>query len=64
MKRIYRNDVSFETKQKQSVAHKNKKHSTATKQRISRSLQKYWASLPTKPSENNTSTTEKIYGKK
>lgn len=65
MKRIYRNDVSKVTKEKQSIAHRGKKHSTASKQRISQSLQKYWATLPVKPKNNNNiSTTEKIYGKK
>ena len=64
MKRIYRNDVSFETKQKQSLAHKNKKHSQETKNKISQSLEQYWANLPSKPVENNNiSKTEQIYGK-
>ena len=63
-KRLYRNDVSFETKEKQRVAHQNKKHSIETKNKISQSLQKYWAGLPTKPTNNNTTTTEKIYGEK
>lgn len=65
MKRIYRNDVSEETREKQSVAHSGKKHSNATKQKISQSMVKYWATLPVKPENNNNiSTTEKIYGKK
>ena len=65
MKRIYRNDVSNSTREKQSVAHKGKTHSNETKQRISRAMCNYWAKLPTKPTTNNTtSTTEKIYGKK
>ena len=63
-KRIYRNDVPLETREKQSLAHQNKKHSMETKNKISQSLQKYWAGLPTKPTNNNTTTTEKIYGKK
>lgn len=62
-KRLFRNDVSFETKQKQSLAHKNKKHSNTTREKISQSLQKYWASLPAKPTNNNISKTEQIYGK-
>lgn len=60
MKRIYRNDTSPITKEKQSIAHKGKKHSIETKQRISQSLQKYWAELPAKPSNNTTNTTKKI----
>ena len=65
-KRLYRNEVSNETKEKQRVAHQNKKHSIETKNKISQSLQKYWAGLPTKPSTNNNNqtTTEKIYGEK
>lgn len=63
MKRMYRNDVSDETKQKQSMAHKGKRHSETSKQKISQSLTKYWATLGLKPT-NNTSTTEQIYGKK
>lgn len=66
MKRIYRNDVSNITKEKQSIAHKGKSHSNETKQRISKAMQNYWAKLPTKPTTNNnsTSSTEQIYGKK
>lgn len=64
MKRMYRNDVSDETKQKQSIAHKGKRHSESSKQKISQSLTKYWATLGLKPTNNNTSTTEQIYGKK
>ena len=64
MKRIYRNDISPITREKQSVAHSGKKHSNATKQKISQSMVKYWSKLPSKPIDNNTSTSEKIYGKK
>ena len=63
-KRIYRNDVSLETREKQSLAHQGRKHSVESRNKISQSLQKYWAGLPTKPTNNNTTTTEKIYGKK
>lgn len=63
MKRNYRNDVSDETRQKQSVAHIGKKLSQETKNKISQQMQKYWATLPSKPN-NNTSTIEQIYGKK
>lgn len=65
MKRIYRNDVSQVTKEKQSIAHKGKKHSNQTKKLISQKLIAYWAKLGVKPENNNNlSTTEKIYGKK
>lgn len=64
MKRMYRNDVSDETKQKQSMSHKGKRHSESSKQKISQSLTQYWATLGPKPTNNNTSTTEQIYGKK
>lgn len=65
MKRIYRNDVSNMTKEKQSVAHRGKNHTNETKQKISKAMQDYWAKLPTKPINNNnsTSTIGKIYGR-
>ena len=66
MKRIYRNDTSPLTREKQSISHKGKKHSTETKRLISQKLQKYWSSLPSKPTTNNNtpSTIELTYGKK
>lgn len=54
MIRMYRNDVSDETKQKQSLAHQGRKQSEATKQKISQSLSKYWAGLPFKPNDNDS----------
>lgn len=45
-KRLYRNDVSAETREKQSIAHQGRKHSNGTKQRISKSMCDYWAKLP------------------
>lgn len=65
-KRLYRNDVSAETREKQSISHKGKKHSTETKRLISQKLQKYWSSLPSKPTTNNNtaSAIELTYGKK
>lgn len=60
-KRIYRNDVSPETREKQSIAHQGKKLSNDTKQKISKSMTDYWAKLPYKPI-NNTSTTNPFYG--
>lgn len=64
-KRIFRNDVSFETREKQSIAHKGRKHSPETRNKISKSLENYWSKLPSKPTttNNNKSTTEMIYGK-
>lgn len=64
-KRLYRNDVSDITREKQSLAHQGRKHSIESRNKISQSLQKYWAGLGTKPTtnSNNTSTTEKVYGK-
>ena len=63
-KRLYRNDVSDITREKQSLAHQGRKHSIESRNKISQSLQKYWAGLPpTKPTNNNTTTTERVYGK-
>lgn len=64
-KRLYRNDVSDITKEKQSVAHRGRKHTNETKNKISKSLQDYWQKLPVKPTtNNNTSTIDRVYGKK
>lgn len=63
-KRIYRNDVSQLTRERQSIAHQGRKHSNDTKQKISKAMCDYWASLPMKPiNNNNTSTTDTNYGK-
>ena len=63
-KRIYRNDVSQQTREKQSLAHQGRKHSNDTKQKISKAMCDYWASLPMKPiNHNNTSATDTNYGK-
>ena len=40
-KRIYRNDVSDETRMKQSIAHKGRKHPNSVKQKISKALCHY-----------------------
>lgn len=65
-KRLYRNDVSAITREKQSIAHKGKTHSDETKRLISQQLQKYWNKLGYKPNSNNDNqtATEKVYGKK
>lgn len=62
-KRIYRNDVSDTTRQKQSLAHQGRKLSNDTKQKISKSMTDYWAKLPMKPTTDNNSSTTDIYGK-
>ena len=62
-KRLYRNDVSAETREKQSVAHQGRKLSNDTKQRISKAMCDYWAKLPAKPINNNETATIDIYGK-
>ena len=49
MKRIYRNDMSQSQKDKLSYINKGKKLSQSTKDKISKSLIKYWSRLPMKP---------------
>lgn len=54
-KRQYRNDMSDEQKQKISQKLKGRTLSNDTKAKISKSLEKYWASLPLKPITSTTS---------
>lgn len=54
-KRQYRNDMSDEQKQKISQKLTGRKLSSDTKRKISQSMEKYWASLPTKPITDNNS---------
>lgn len=54
MKRIYRNDMAQAQRQKISTAHKGKRLSPQTKNRIANSLRKYWATLPYKPTSGGT----------
>lgn len=49
MKRIYRNDMTQAQKDKIAAANIGKHLSQQTKDRISRSMQKYWQGLPYKP---------------
>lgn len=49
MHRIYRNDMTQAQKDKIAAANIGKHHSQQTKDRISRSMQQYWAGLPYKP---------------
>ena len=62
-KRLYRNDVSAETREKQSIAHQGRKHSNDTKQRISKSICDYCAKLSMKPINNNDASMTDTYGK-
>ena len=62
-KRIYRNDVSQQTREKQSVAHQGRRHSNDTKQKISKAMSNYWAKLPMKPINNNDTSMTDTYGK-
>ena len=52
MGRKYR-QMSDITKKKISQAHKNKKHSQATKDLISKSMKEYWKSVPDNPFSNH-----------
>jgi len=49
MHRIYRNDMQQSQKDKIAAANVGKRLSQQTKDRISRSMQKYWQKLPYKP---------------
>lgn len=59
-KRQYRNDMTPEQREKISQKLTGRKLSNDTKRKISQSLEKYWASLPTKPitSTGNTGTSQ------
>lgn len=49
MHRTYRNDMPQQQKDKIAAANKGRRHTQATKAKISRSMQKYWQRLPFKP---------------
>lgn len=49
MRRIYRNDMQQAQKDKIAAANVGKTLSQQTKDKISRSMQKYWQRLPYKP---------------
>ena len=57
-KRRYRNDMSDEQRQKISQKLKGRTLSNDTKRKISQSMEKYWASLPTKPITSTTNPYE------
>ena len=52
-KRIYRNDMAQDQKDKIAAANRGKHLTTATKAKISRAMAEYWASLPYKPDEED-----------
>ena len=54
MRRIYRNDMPQAQKDKIAAANVGKTLSQTTKDKISRSMQKYWARLPFKPVDDET----------
>lgn len=56
-KRQYRNDMPEAQKQAISQKLTGRKLSNDTKMKISRSMAKYWASLPTKPITSTSGTT-------
>ena len=55
-KRVYRNDMSDQQKQAISQKLTGRTLSNDTKQKISKSMQDYWASLPMKPVTSTGST--------
>lgn len=57
MKRIYRNDMPQAQKDKIAAANVGKTLSQQTKDKISRSMQKYWQKLPYKPPTDTGGTT-------
>ena len=58
MKRMYRNDMSDQQKRAISMKLQGRTLRQSTKDKISKAMQEYWASLPLKPAtdpyENNT----------
>ena len=57
MKRIWRNDMQQDQRDKIAAANTGKHHTEATKQKISQSMAKYWAGLPFKPVTDTGATT-------
>ena len=57
MKRIYRNDMPQQQKDKIAAANTGKHLSLRTRQLISQALQKYWAELPLKPTSEQPNAT-------
>ncbi len=57
MRRIYRNDMPQQQKDKIAMANTGKHHSEDTKRKISASMERYWQRLPYKPSTSTGATT-------
>ena len=62
MKRIYRNDMSPQQKEKLSIINKGKKLSQQTKDKISKSMERYWGSLPYKPEPDSEESSSPFEG--
>ena len=56
MKRIWRNDMQQDQKDKIAAANTGKHHTPETKRKISQSMARYWARLPFKPITNTGET--------
>ena len=55
-KRVWRNDMAQQQKDKIAAANVGKQLTQATKAKISRSMAKYWARLPYKPGTDTGTT--------
>ena len=55
-KRVWRNDMAQQQKDKIAAANVGKHLTQATKAKISRSMAKYWARLPYKPGTSTDTT--------
>ena len=62
VKRQYRNDMPEAQRQAISQKLQGRKLSQDTKQKISKAMQDYWASLPMKPVNSTTGSTENNNG--
>lgn len=62
VKRQYRNDMPEAQRQAISQKLQGRKLSQDTKQKISKAMQDYWASLPMKPVTSTTGSTENNNG--
>lgn len=56
-KRQFRNDMSQSQRDKIAMANTGKKLSQQTKDKISKSMEKYWSRLPMKPTTSTSGTT-------
>ena len=56
-KRVWRNDMPQQQKDKIAAANTGKKLSIATRQKIAQAMAKYWAGLPYKPTASGTTGT-------